>query len=95
MPRRLLLAVLLMVAAVVLGTAIAKAGPRPYGIAYAVLIPLFTVSGFVLPPAQPPAAFAFAAVTAVLAARWAHLRKDTGNRQEVVEPSSAGAQKMA
>ena len=62
---------LLIVSAVVLGTAIARADRRlrAPAVAYAVLLPLFVVTGFVVPPAQPIAGFAFAAATAVLAVR--------------------------
>jgi len=62
---------LLMVAAIVLGTAIARSSPRLrwHGVAYAVLLPLFALSGFLLPPLQPWAGFALAAATAALAVR--------------------------
>jgi hypothetical protein len=62
---------LLIVAAVVLGTAIARTS-RPlrwYGVGYAVLIAVFALSGFLLPPVQPWSGFALAAVTAALALR--------------------------
>ena len=61
----------LMVAAIVLGTAIARTSPRLrwYGIAYAVLLPAFALSGFLLQPVQPFAGFALAAATAALAVR--------------------------
>jgi hypothetical protein len=61
----------LIVAAVVLGTAIARTSRRLHwhGIAYAVLLPAFAVSGFVLPAVQPFAGFALAAATAALAVR--------------------------
>jgi hypothetical protein len=61
----------LAVAAAVLGTAIARTSSvlRWHGIAYAVLIPAFALSGFVLQPAQPFAGFALAAATAALAVR--------------------------
>ena len=62
---------LLIVSAVVLGTAIARADHRlrAPGVAYAVLLPLFVLTGFALQPAQPVAGFALAAATAVLAVR--------------------------
>jgi hypothetical protein len=61
----------LIVSAIVLGTAIARTNPRLRwpGIAYAVLIPAFTLTGFFLQPAQPVTGFALAAATAVLAVR--------------------------
>jgi hypothetical protein len=61
----------LMVAAIVLGTAIARTSPRLrwYGIAYAVLLPAFALSGFLLQPVQPFAGFALAAATDALAVR--------------------------
>ena len=64
----------LAVAAAVLGTAVARTSPRLrwHGIAYAFLIPAFTLSGFVLQPAQPFAGFALAAATAALAVRLPH-----------------------
>ena len=60
---------MLIVSAIVLGTAIARSDQRlrGYGIAYAVLIPLFTLSGFAFQPLQPIAGFALAAATAGLA----------------------------
>ena len=60
---------LLIASAVVLGTAIARSDHRLrwHGLAYAVLLPLFAVSGFVLPPVQPLAGFALAAATGALA----------------------------
>ncbi|MGK5683185.1 hypothetical protein [Actinoplanes sp. URMC 104] len=62
---------LLMVAAVVLGTAIARSDPRLRwpGVAYAVLIPVFVLAGQTVEVAQPLAGFAFAVATAVLAVR--------------------------
>jgi hypothetical protein len=61
----------LIVAAIVLGTAIARTSPqlRWDGIAYAVLLPAFALSGFILPPVQPFTGFALAAATAALAVR--------------------------
>ncbi len=54
-----------------LGAAIARTSPqlRWDGIAYAVLIPAFALSGFVLQPVQPFMGFALAAATAALALR--------------------------
>jgi hypothetical protein len=65
----------LIVAAIVLGTAIARTSPqlRWHGIAYAVLIPLFALSGFTLQPLQPWTGFALAAATAALAVRLPHV----------------------
>jgi hypothetical protein len=61
----------LIVSAVVLGTAIARTSPRLrwHGVAYAVLIPAFAVSGFASQPVQPFTGFALAAATAALAVR--------------------------
>ncbi|MCY1145624.1 hypothetical protein OWR29_47125 [Actinoplanes sp. Pm04-4] len=60
---------LLMVAAIVFGTAIARSDRRLrwYGIAYAALIPLFVLTGHLAQAAQPFMGFAFAAATAALA----------------------------
>lgn len=62
---------LLVAAAIVLGTAVSRTSPalRPYGTAYAVLLPTFAVTGFAFQPAQPWAGFALAAATAALAVR--------------------------
>lgn len=62
---------LLIVAAIALGTAIARSSRelRPHGVAYAVLLPLFTVSGFAFPSVQAFLGFAFALATAALAYR--------------------------
>ncbi|WP_250005600.1 hypothetical protein [Actinoplanes sp. M2I2] len=62
---------LFMVAAVVLGTTIARADRqlRWHGVAYAVLIVVFTVGAILWPPLQPIAGFAFAVATAALAVR--------------------------
>ncbi len=64
----------LAVAAGVLGLAIARTSPRLrwHGIAYAVLIPAFALSGFFLQPVQPFTGFALAVVTAALAVRLPH-----------------------
>ena len=58
-----------MIAAIVLGIAIARAHRRlrAVGVAYAVLLPLFAISGFLLPVVQSAAGFAVAVATAVLA----------------------------
>jgi hypothetical protein len=70
----------LAVAAAVLGTAIARTSPRLrwHGIAYAVLIPAFAMSGFFLQPVQPLTGFALAVVTAALAVRLPHTMPPTG-----------------
>jgi hypothetical protein len=62
---------LLIVAAVVLGTAIARTSRRLrwYGVGYAVLIAVFALSGFFLQPIQPWSGFALAGLTAALAVR--------------------------
>ncbi|WP_328471570.1 hypothetical protein OHA21_07575 [Actinoplanes sp. NBC_00393] len=62
---------LLIVAAIVLGVATARTDRRLrwHGVAYAVLIPLFVLSGFALQIAQPVAGFLLAAATAALALR--------------------------
>jgi hypothetical protein len=62
---------LLIVSAVVLGVAIARTSRQLHwhGIAYAALIPLFALSGFVLQPVQAVTGFALAAATAALALR--------------------------
>jgi len=61
----------LIVSAVVLGTAIARTSPRLrwHGVAYAVLISAFALSGFFLQPVQAFTGFALAAATAALAVR--------------------------
>ena len=61
----------LIVSAVTLGTAIARTSPRlrGHGIAYALLIPAFALSGFFLQPIQAYTGFALAAATAALAVR--------------------------
>jgi hypothetical protein len=61
----------LIVSAVVVGIAIARTSPqlRSLGTAYAVLLPLFAISGFAFQSLQPYAGFAFAAATALLAVR--------------------------
>ena len=60
---------LFIVAAIVLGIAIARTHRRlrAVGVAYAVLLPLFAISGFLLPVVQSVAGFAVAIATAVLA----------------------------
>ena len=59
----------LVVSALVLGTAVARTHPAPrwHGVAYAVLLPAFALSGFLLQPVQAFAGFALAAATAALA----------------------------
>ena len=63
--------VFLIVAAVVLGVAIARTDRRLrwYGIGYPALMAAFAFSGFFLQPAQASAGFAFAVLTAGLAVR--------------------------
>jgi hypothetical protein len=60
---------LFVVSAVVLGIAIARTHRRlrVVGVAYAVLLPLFAISGFLLPVVQSAAGFAVAVATAALA----------------------------
>ena len=60
-----------MTAFFVLGIAIARTHRRlrAVGVAYAVLLPLFAISGFLLPIVQSAAGFAVAIATAVLAIR--------------------------
>ena len=62
---------LLMVSAVILGTAVAKADRRLRweGVGYAVLIPAFVITGQSFQAVQPVTGFALAAATAVLAVR--------------------------
>jgi hypothetical protein len=61
--------ILLIASAIVLGTAIARTHRRlrSLGVAYAVLLPLFAVSGFLLPIVQSAAGFAVAIAAAILA----------------------------
>jgi len=60
---------LFVVSAVVLGIAIARTHRRlrAVGVAYAVLLPIFAISGFLLSAVQSAAGFAVAIATAVLA----------------------------
>lgn len=76
----------LVVSAVVLGTAIARSHPslRRHGVAYAVLLPAFALSGFFLQSVQAIAGFALAAATAALAV---HLPRLVGR------PTSTGRQR--
>jgi len=69
--RPLTATVFLIASAIVLGTAIARTHPRLrlYGVAYAVLIPAFALSGFFVQPIQAWTGFALAVATAVLAVR--------------------------
>ena len=62
---------MLIVSAIVLGTAIARTNARLrwHGIAYALLIPAFALTGFLVQPVQPFTGFALAAATAALAVR--------------------------
>jgi hypothetical protein len=59
----------LIVSAIVLGTAIARTSPRLrwHGVAYAVLVAAFAVTGFAWQPAQPFTGFALAVATPALA----------------------------
>jgi hypothetical protein len=77
--------VLLAVAAVVMGAAIARTHPRLrwYGVAYAVLIPLFG-AGIIVQAIQPVAGFGFAVATAALAIR---LRRPSDQGQVDPTPS--------
>jgi hypothetical protein len=61
--------ILLIASAIVLGIAIARTHRRlrGVGVAYAVLLPLFAISGFLLPIVQSAAGFAVAVAAAVLA----------------------------
>ncbi|MEV0901586.1 hypothetical protein [Actinoplanes sp. NPDC049802] len=67
----------LIVSAIVLGTAIARTDRRLrwHGIAYAVLLPAFAITGFALQSAQPWTGFALAAATAPLAVRLPRLSR--------------------
>ncbi|MEU4424218.1 hypothetical protein AB0F81_26635 [Actinoplanes sp. NPDC024001] len=67
----------LIVSAVVLGTAIARTDRRLrwHGVAYAVLLPAFAVTGFALQAAQPWTGFTLAAATAALAVRLPRLQR--------------------
>jgi hypothetical protein len=56
-------------AAVAVGWALARTGLRWYGVGYAVLLPLFVVTGQTVQVLQPVTGFAFAALTAALAVR--------------------------
>ena len=87
----------LVVAAAVLGTAIARSGRRLRlpGVAYAVLVAAFTLSGFILPPVQALAGFALAAATSALALRlpsaMAHSHPTAAHRLAAECPESADA----
>ncbi|MCM4081850.1 hypothetical protein [Paractinoplanes hotanensis] len=61
----------LIVSAIILGTAIARTDRRLrwHGIAYAVLLPAFAITGFALQAAQPWTGFALATATTALAAQ--------------------------
>jgi hypothetical protein len=67
----------LIVSAIVLGAAIARSDRRLrwHGIAYAVLLPAFAVSGFALQIAQPWTGFLLAAATTALAVRLPRLSR--------------------
>ena len=88
----------LVVAAVVLGTAVARTHPalRRHGVAYAVLLPAFALSGFLLPPVQALAGFALAAATAALAVRLPQVvgrGSSTGGQQSPVLPSRSSVER--
>ena len=69
---------LFVVSAVVLGIAIARTHRRlrAVGIAYAVLLPVFAISGFLLSAVQSAAGFAVAIATAVLAVQLPRANED-------------------
>jgi hypothetical protein len=79
----------LIVAAVVLGTAIARTSPRLrwHGTAYAVLIPAFALSGFFLQPVQAYTGFALAAATAALAVRLPRTAPATPTQHRTADPA--------
>ena len=69
---------LFVVSAVVLGIAIARTHRRlrAVGVAYAVLLPIFAISGFLLSAVQSAAGFAVAIATAVLAVQLPRANED-------------------
>jgi len=69
---------LFVVSAVVLGIAIARSHRRlrAVGVAYAVLLPVFAISGFLLSAVQSAAGFAVAIATAVLAVQLPRANED-------------------
>jgi len=69
---------LFVVSAVVLGIAIARTHRRlrAVGVAYAVLLPVFAISGFLLSAVQSAAGFAVAIATAVLAVQLPRANED-------------------
>jgi len=69
---------LFVVSAVVLGIAIARTDRRlrAVGVAYAVLLPVFAISGFLLSAVQSAAGFAVAIATAVLAVQLPRANED-------------------
>lgn len=82
---------LFMAAAIVLGIAIARAHRRlrAVGVAYAVLLPLFALSGFLLPVVQPAAGFAVAVATALLAVQLPRALGSAASQvPEVTDPAS-------
>jgi len=83
----------LIVAAVVLGTAIARTSPRLrwHGVAYAVLIPAFALSGFFLQPAQAYTGFALTGATAALAVRLPRTVAATPTRHRTPHPTPISA----
>jgi hypothetical protein len=81
----------LAIAAIVVGTAVARTSPalRWYGLAYAVLLPTFAVTGFAFQAAQPWTGFALAAATAALAVRLP--RTDSVTTVPTRRPATVGA----
>jgi hypothetical protein len=67
----------LIVSAIVLGTAVARTDRRLrwHGIAYAVLLPAFAITGFALQAAQPWTGFALATATTALAVQLPRLSR--------------------
>ena len=78
------------ISGIVMGTAIARADARVRweGIAYAVFVPAFAISGFLLQAAQPLAGFALAAATAVLAVRLPRIAATTPARSSRTSDSA-------
>jgi hypothetical protein len=77
----------LIVSAIVLGTAIARTSSRLrwHGIAYALLVPAFALTGFFLQPVQPFTGFALAAATAALAVRLPQVTPAAGSAHRTTE----------
>ncbi len=83
----------LIVSAVVLGTAIARTSPRLrwHGIAYAVGVAAFAVSGFALQPVQAYMGFALAAATAALAVRLPQIMAAATAQNRTADPTPVTA----